>query len=211
MDAKKYKVVCSQPRFSDKIYIDIAPENGVIHDQIFFSRIQLHRQTDNTPLERLYGSIYLQDVNGEITVEFPTPQARKNSPEYEGIQRRYAELKVKIVDRYNKMIAAGQESTLNVVGVNQMFELSEFKNVEAAAFERRRREKMKKLGILSEDSSYKEKHAEELSPRTPQEEKYLQNKENFEAVRKRRLRGEQKRSTETMPAWLRFQKQYSGD
>ena len=79
MEVKKYKVVCSQPKFSDEIYIDIAPDNGVIHDQIFFSRMLLHRQVNNHPLSRLFGSIYLQEINNDISVEFPKPQARKDS------------------------------------------------------------------------------------------------------------------------------------
>lgn len=210
MELKKYKVVCSQPKFSDEIYIDIAPDSGVIHDQIFFSRIQLHKQIDNKPLSRLYGSIYLQDCNGEITVSFPTPQARKNTPDYEGIKRRYAQLEQKIIERYKNMRQDGRETTLFLYSVNQMFEMSEDKIAEGDAFERRRREKMKSVSVKT-SPDYLQKHAEQLSPQSYQEERMIQEKAKFVAIRERRIKGEQKRASETIPAWLRFQNQYSGD
>ena len=163
MEVKKYRVVCSQPKFSDKIYIDIAPDSGIIHDQIFFSRIQLHKQVDNHPLYRLYGSIYLQDCNGDISVEFPKPQARKNTPDYEGIIKRYTELETKIVERYQEMKKTGEESTLFVYSINQMFEMSEDKISEGDAFECKRRKKMQAISHIT-PSEYRQKHAGQLSP-----------------------------------------------
>ncbi|MBQ8481686.1 MAG: hypothetical protein IJ532_04050 [Alphaproteobacteria bacterium] len=207
MEVKKYRVVCSQPKFSDEIYIDIAPDSGIIHDQIFFSRIQLHKQIDNQPLSRLYGSIYLQDCNGNISVEFPKPQARKDTPDYEGIMKRYAELEPKIIERYEAMKKFGEESTLFVYGIDRMFEMSEDKIAEGDAFEKKRRAKMKEVEV----KTYKQKHAEQLLPHNSQEERMLREKENFLAVRERRIEGEKKRAHETTPAWLRFQSQYSGD
>ncbi len=210
MEVKKYRVVCSQPKFSDEIYIDIAPDSGIIHDQIFFSRIQLHKQVDNHPLSRLYGSIYLQDCNGDISVEFPKPQARKNTPDYEGIIKRYTELEPKIIERYEAMKKSGEESTLFVYGIDQMFEMSEDKISEGDAFERKRREKMQAISHRT-PSEYRQKHAGQLSPSSYQEERILLEKEKFAAIRERRIEGEQKRATETMSAWQRFQSQYSGD
>ena len=163
MEVKKYRVVCSQPKFSDEIYIDIAPDSGIIHDQIFFSRIQLHKQFDNQPLSRLYGSIYLQDCDGNISVEFPKPQARKDTPDYEGIMKRYNELEPKIVERYEAMKKSGEETTLFVYSVDQMFEMSEDRIAEGDAFERKRREKMQAV-IGKAPSEYRQKHAEQLSP-----------------------------------------------
>ena len=215
MEIKKYKVVCSQPKFSDEIYIDIAPDKGIIHDQIYFSRIMLHRQTDKQPLSRLYGSIYLQDNNGEISVEFPRPQVRKISPDYQGIMKQYADLEPKIVARYKKMLENEQESTLFVCSVNQMFELSEQKNAEAAAFEKKRREKMRKIDENTAASvDYKHKHAAQITGRPPltlQEEERLRMSEQFASAQERRVSGEQKRAQDPLAAWQRFQKQYSGD
>lgn len=215
MEIKKYRVVCSQPKFSDEIYIDIAPERGTIHDQIFFSRIMLHRQTDRQPLTHLYGSIYLQDNNGEVSVEFPKPQARIDSPEYFGIKKRYADLKPKIVKRYRDMVADGQESTLTVCSIDQMFELSAEKNAEADAFEKKRRAKMRKIAAETiPPATYKQKHAAQIMPQQPQtlqEEHRLQQAREFAAVCERRVVGEQKRAQEPLAAWQRFQKQYSGD
>lgn len=210
MELKKYKVVCSQPKFSDEIYIDIAPDSGVIHDQIFFSRMQLHKQVDNKPLSRLYGSIYLQDYNGEITVTFPTPQARKNTPDYENIKRRYDKLEQKIVERYKLMRKNNRETTLFLYSLNQMFETSAEKIAEGDAFECRRREKMKAISAKF-SSNYAQKHAQQIYAQSYQEERIIQEKENFAAIRERRIEREQKRSSETIPAWLRFQSQYSGD
>jgi len=210
MEVKKYRVVCSQPKFSDEIYIDIAPVEGTIHDQIFFSRIQLHKQVDDKPLSRLYGSIYLQDCDGDITVEFPKPQARKNTPDYDGIKKSYSDLEPKIINRYKKMRENGRESTLFVYSIDQMFEESESRNAEAEAFERKRRQKMKEVEVKT-SATYKQKHAEQLSPSSFQEERMLHEKEKFAAIRERRIEGEQKRASDTMPAWLRFQKVYSGD
>lgn len=210
MEIKKYRVVCSQPKFSDDIYIDIAPDDGIIHDQIFFSRIMLHKQINNQPLSRLYGSIYLNDNNGEIEVEFPKLKVRKNAPDYEAAQKRMAGLGVKIIERYRKMKDEGQESTLYVYGIDQMFEMSESKNAEADAFERKRRAKMRKVEIKTA-SEYRKKHAEQLFPHSFQEERIQMEKEKFNASRERRIEGERKRASESMPAWMRFQKVYSGD
>lgn len=210
MEAKKYRVVCSQPKFSDEIYIDIAPVEGTIHDQIFFSRIQLHKQVDNKPLSRLYGSIYLLDCDGDVMVEFPKPQARKNTPDYEGVKKRYAELEPKIVERYQKMKENGQESTLFVYSVDQMFETSESRNAEAEAFENKRRKKMQEIKVQT-SATYKQKHAKQISPQSFQEERILQEQRKFAAIRDRRIEVEHKRAADTMPAWYRFQKVYSGD
>ncbi len=215
MEVKKYKVVCSQPKFSDEIYIDIAPDNGVIHDQIFFSRSLLHRQVNNHPLSRLFGSIYLQEINNDISVEFPKPEARKDSLEYLGILKQQRKLEPQIIERYRKMRQAGQESTLFVYSVSQMFELSKEKNAEADAFERKRRAKMKLIEETSgKQTDYKHKHLTQLAPQeaqSPQEEQRIKQKERFVAARNRRIAAEQKRATQPLAAWQRFQKEYSGD
>ena len=212
MEIKKYKVVCSQPKFSDDIYIDIAPDHGIIHDQIFFSRIMLHKQISSQPLSRLYGSIYLQDNNGDISVEFPKPQSRKGTPIYEGVMRQYSFLEPQIIDTYRKMLQTNSESTLLVCSIDQMFELSERKNAEAEAFERKRREKMRMIEEKTQKpADYKQKHAEQIYPQTPQEEHRMEMERQFSAAKERRIVAEQKRAAQTTPAWLRFQKQYSGD
>ena len=212
MEIKKYKVVCSKPRFSDTIFIDIAPDSGVIHDQIFFSRIQLYKQPGAQPLDHLYGSIYLQDINGEVSVEFPEPQARKNSPDYAGIIKEYDKLRPQIINRYREMCEIGQDSTLFIYGINDMFELSAEKNAEAKAFERRRCEKMKAVAQKTSVAvNYKQKHLTQIYPQTPQQERMLKKQEIFAQAQRHRIVSEQKRATEVIPAWLKFQKTYSGD
>jgi len=215
MNIKKYKVVCSQPKFSDDIYIDIAPSDGIIHDQIFFSRILLHRQINSQPLSRLYGSIYLEDNNGDIAVEFPKPQARKESPLYKAIMNQYSFLEAQIIEGYRKMRQSGQETTLAVCSIDQIFELSQTKNAEADAFAKKRREKMRMIEEKTEKPvDYKQKHAAHSvlqHPQTIQEEQRLKLEQQNAAARRRRVAAEKKRAAETVPAWLRFQKEYSGD
>lgn len=204
MDIKKYRVVCSQPQMSDEIYIDIAPENGVIHDQIFFSRLQLHRQENGQPLHKLCSPIYLQDNNGEILVEFPPIDAQVNTPDYEKQQQKYNTLEPKIIERYRNMRDSGKESTLFIYGIDQM----------AAKQLDRSAQKTADVSVGAEnnaDNEFIRKHSHQIYPQTPQEERILKQKEEFISVRVRRITGEQKRASDIVPAWRRFQKEYSGD
>lgn len=194
MDIKKYRVVCTKPEMSDDIYIDIAPDSGVIHDQIFFSRLQLNRQTGGQPMHRLYGSIYLEDNNGELSVDFPPIQAKEGTPDYDKKQKEFAALKPRIIECYQNMREAGMESTLFIYDIDQMFE----KTAEIVA-------------ISETDNSYMRKHFKQLAPQNPQEEKLARQREEFNAVRQRRIASEQKRMTDKIPAWRRFQNEYSGD
>ena len=205
MDIKKYRVVCSQPQMSDEIYIDIAPDNGVIHDQIFFSRLQLHRQEGGQLLNRVCGSIYLQDNNGEILVEFPPIEAKEGSPDYEKQQqKKYDMLEPLIRERYQSMRDSGMESTLFVCGIEQMFEKT-LTNLSKEAVE------LQNKAEKNAGSVFFRKHSHQIYPQTPQEERILKQKEEFISVRVRRITGEQKRASDIVPAWRRFQKEYSGD
>ncbi len=212
MSIKTYKVVCSESQFSGVQYIDIAPSNGIIHDQIYYSRIQLHRQKETYPLTRLFGSVYLHDNDGVVSVEFPKPQARKGSPDYEGMMRERDKMEPKIIKQYQDMINAGEESTLFVYSIDQMFDESESLIAEAEAFERKRREKMQK--IAEKTGGYKQKHSEQTDikyPQSFQEEQRMQRANEFATAQKRRVAVEQKRATQPLAAWQRFQKDYSGD
>ena len=93
-----------------------------------------------------------------------------------------------------------------------MLEMSETDNSDAAVYERKQREKRRFMAQPNEQhADYKHKHLEQISPQTPQEEKRIQQMEQFSSIRKRRIATEQKRAADITPAWLRFQKEYSGD
>lgn len=185
MDIKKYRVVCTRPEMSDDIYIDIAPDSGVIHDQIFSSRQQLHQQSGGQQrLEKLYGSIYLEDNNGEISIDFPPIEAEKGTAAYQKQLEEYELLEPKIVRRYKKMRAAGRDTTLFIHDIGSM--------------------------LLNLDSK-EEKSDFPMVPKNLQEERIAQQKAEFTAIRERRLMSERKRASLVVPAWRRFQKEYSGD
>lgn len=198
MAVKQYKVVCSRPRFSGKMFIDIAPADGIIHDQILFSRSVLNKQTDPQPVDNLYGSIYLRDNGSEVTVEFPPVHIRKNTPDYEGTVNRYRKLEPEIIKRYKQMRAEGRESTIHIYGISEMCAMSEDDEYSEMAG-----------GIVTKETStvpasYAQKH---LSPKSPQEERQQQFKEQVSAKK----RPAYSPVDDTVPAWLRFQRQYSGD
>ena len=187
---KTYKVVCTKPELSDELYIDIAPTEGIIHDQIYFSRIQLHKQQDSSPLTRIGGQIYLHDNDGNVTIEFPRAKEDLSSLPDDPL---YAKLEEKIMRRYQQMRTACMDCTLFVYSMDEMFD----------AMENRQR--------LPQDHAYKEKHQQQLCPQTPQEERHIEQAREFAAVQEHRIIAELKRAEETVPAWLRFQKEYSGD
>lgn len=187
---KTYKVVCTKPELSDDIYIDIAPSEGIIHEQIYFSRMQLHRQQNSAPLKRFGGQIYLHDNDGNITIEFPNAD-KEIKDRYD--DSAYAKLEERILRRYQQMRLACLDSTLFVYNIDEMFDIIERKK------------------DIAESVSYKEKHRQQLYPQSPQEERLLQQADEFIAIQEHRIIAEQKRAEETIPAWLRFQKQYSGD
>ncbi len=67
MNVKKYRVLCWQPsdsRIEDEVFVDIAPEDGVIHNMIFYSRMKLFRVSypDKKIVNRA-GSVFLSVVD----------------------------------------------------------------------------------------------------------------------------------------------------
>ncbi len=211
MEKKNYKVVCSKLRFGNEVFVDIAPQGGVIHDQIFFSRAQLCKAYSNQPLERLANSIYLQawEEDGQIErlkIDFPQVISEKlDKYEHERMLQLYAELEPQITAAYYEMRAGGRESTLFVYGVAEMNALQEAErrqngsDADGDAFERREKRRRAQFAV---------KHT---SPQTPQEEKLLKMAAAYVSECERRMCGEEKRAQETLPAWLRHQRQYDGD
>ena len=166
---KKYKVVCTKSQFSGEQYIDIAPAEGVIHDQILYSRVQLHKQTETYLLSKVMSSIYLSDDNGDISVEFPKSQTAENTPEYKKEQRLKDLLEPQIIRQYKDMRAAGNNSTLQICDINEMYALDEYEDIAYAPyddFDDVSLQAMEKSANLRE----RLKHTETPTPQSPQEE-----------------------------------------
>ncbi|MBR1756565.1 MAG: hypothetical protein IJ738_03235 [Alphaproteobacteria bacterium] len=206
MEAKKYRVMCWQPAnfgFQDPFFVDIAPENGVIHNMMFYSRLKLYRGNDPTKnIRNIANSIYLAAIDDqEPDISFPqaTPDMQKR-------------LLPIILDTFNKMRAEGKETTLTTIlsawETEKMAEefLPASAKKDADAFERRERQKR---------SMFAAKHLP-LHPQTPQEEQILQQKEEFissarhhqTALERRAFQDAELNPIERMKAKMR---QYDGD
>ncbi|MBR1398683.1 MAG: hypothetical protein IJ564_00705 [Alphaproteobacteria bacterium] len=131
MEKKEYRVVCSEERWTNKIFIDIAPANGVIHDMIYAAR-----KAKNPNVSNLAGSVYLSHVDGmEPEIEFSvdgstkklseaelktkaehlnSPENRKYGPGYAYYIGLYSKLLPKIHETYQMMRKFGKESTISV-------------------------------------------------------------------------------------------------
>jgi len=110
--SKKYRVVCTKEKFKDKIIIDIAVADGVIHDMIYASR-----KTKNPKLEDYAGSVYLIDSeNGNPPqISFANMDGiPKNCELYRYYERLAKELIPQISAVYARMKASGRESTLDI-------------------------------------------------------------------------------------------------
>lgn len=193
MKKKEYRVICWQPSSSslnDEIYADIVPAEGVIHDMIFYSRLQIFRGNQpNLMIRDVAKSIYLNVIN-EDEPEIVFAQETEVSHE---------RLRQIILQTYKKMKEAGKNSTLPYVlsapeteiYADQIKEQQQEKNkqqqkllgreikeTDEEIFMRREREKR---GIFAR------KHQSHLNyPQTPQEEQMMQNQENFIQSCKRR-------------------------
>jgi len=210
---KKYRVVCSKPQFANNIYVDIAPENGTTHEQIFFSREQLHKRSGGEKLELITGSVYLQDNNGLINIDFPSPNVpKKRYLEYNAVMRLYESLKKEIITAYETMIKSGYEQTLDVYSPNMMMAIKNEQDEQINAYNKRRQQQI----------GYAEKHIHKINsqasnfPQNLQQENNLWQMTEFSLSCKRRVASTQNRArqdAQTDPI-LRMkikQMQYSGD
>lgn len=161
MELKKYRVLCWQPadaRIEDPVFIDIAPENGVIHNMMFYSRLKLYRGTNpNKNIKNIAGSIYLS-VSGEKEPEVTFTQS---SPD---MQRR---LLPQILNTYKKMHEAGKETTINsMISVWEAEMMSdEFMSsdakAEAKAFEHRTQKRRNLFSLKHPVKTFQEERIQE--------------------------------------------------
>lgn len=210
---EKYRVVCSKPRFSDNIYVDIAPENGTTHEQIFFSREQLHKKISSEQLDLMAGSIYLQDDRGNINIDLPLPNvSKKRYLEYEAVMRLHDKLRKEIIMAYQTMRKAGKDTTLEVYSANMMMAI---RNAEDEAVDEYNKRRQRTI-------SYIEKHKGKIVanqsdyPQNPQQEYNQQQTANFLKLKQRRTvsinhRASQDSEINPIMRMKIKQLQYSGD
>jgi hypothetical protein len=221
MLTKEYRVVCSKPKFGSDIIVDIAPSQGVTHDQIFFSRNWFYKQQTGQDLIKYNYSIMLKETdNGEPVVQFPAKlnQLAKNEMQ-RTMQHDLDKLEPEIIKAYRQMRDSGSESTLHVYSVAEQSALEEtMRTPEEEAFDRKQREKRARLTAQTTPQSYREKHlpphphqSETTYPQNPQQEENMRIIAEFKQAQHHHIVAEQHLAQQTMPAWLRFQKQYSGD
>ncbi len=221
MLTKEYRVVCSKPKFSSNIIVDIAPSQGVTHDQIFFSRNWFHKQQTGENLVKYNYSIMLKETDtGEPVVQFPADLSQPTKSEmHHTMQRDFEKLEPEILKTYQQMRADGLESTLYVYSVAEMSALEEtMLSSEEEAFDRKQREKRARLEAQTAPQSYREKHLsshsslnESAYPQNLQQEENMRIIAEFKQIQQHHQLAEYHLAQQTMPAWLRFQKNYSGD
>ena len=221
MLAKEYRVVCSKPKFGSNIIVDIAPSQGVTHDQIFFSRRWFYKQQTGQDLVKYNYSIMLKETDtGEPMVQFPTElNLPAKSEMHRTMQCDFNKLEPEIIKAYRQMRADGLESTLYVYSVAEISALEEtMRSPEEEAFDRKQREKRARFAAQTAPQSYREKHLpphssanEPTYPQNLQQEENMRVIAEFKQAQQHHIAAEQHLAQQTMPAWLRFQKEYSGD
>lgn len=219
MAIKEYRVVCSRPKFGGKVIVDIAPAQGVIHDQIFFSRQWLHKKQTGEDLVKYNYSFRITVADGqEPEILYPEPlNIAAESEAYRVMLRDYRELEPEILKTYKNMSANGLQSTLYVYSGAERSALEEtMKTPEEEAFDRRQRERRARFLTTNETTShaYREKHsqnAENGYPQNLRQEENMQIVAEFKQAQQRRIAAELHRAKFATSAWQRFQKDYSGD
>ena len=147
-------------RIEDEVFIDIAPENGVIHQMMFYSRLKLLREENpkKTIINRA-GSVHLSvnEKTDELNIEF---KQHTDIPQEKLIPL--------IVSAYKQMRSQGMESTLPAIISNcdaeKMAEefICESAKKDIETFEKKERERRLRF-------------AQKHSAQTPQEERLQQN------------------------------------
>lgn len=118
MKKHEYRVICTTEKFADKIYVDIAPSDGVTHDMLFCSRKQLHEQAFGKELEDCgTHSVYLTVIaNNEPEIDFSQgTDYPKGSLEYLSHLKFCERLRPQILKTYHQMKAEGKESTIEYI------------------------------------------------------------------------------------------------
>jgi hypothetical protein len=166
MEEKKYRVMCWQPAnfgFQDPFFVDIAPENGVIHNMMFYSRLKIYRGSNpHKNIKNIGGSIYISVIeNQEPNVVF------QQADEFD--RKR---LLPQILQTYYQMRADNKETTLSAIisawEAEKMAEefLPPWAKKDKIDFEQRERRKR---------HEFMQKH----SPQTPQEEQIIHEEKEF--------------------------------
>lgn len=202
MDVKKYRVICWQPQGArdDKVYVDIAPEDGVIHDMMFYSRLRLYRATNpNKMINDVAKSVYLSVAPGK-------------EPEIEFSQRPYLPedvLKQVILQTYRDMKESGRESTL--ANIMSAYQTEAYKDeVHGVSADERdfMRRQAKKRALIEKKTEY--------YAQTPQQQREKEESQSFKRVMERRkmtmnYREQQDKEMDPIERMRQRMQRFSGD
>lgn len=174
----EYRVVCTQERFKDNIFIDIAPVEKTTHEALYYTRLQYQRNQFNQELED-YGthSVFLTDENGKVDIDFSQgAKGRKGSIEWESHMRMCERIRPQIVETYQKMISEGKNQTFTPI----------LSPTEVELYKDLLREKENPTL-----KNFKEKHQKDLkrTASSPEEERTIQTRLFFNELQERRRAG----------------------
>lgn len=180
--AREYRVVCNKERFEEKFYIDIVPAKGVIHEMIFAKRKKI-----NPNISNYGGSIMLVvDEHNQPKVIFPDFY-KKSRSSYEYHTSLYAKLEPMIIKTYKNMKAENKDSTLTWRGDEIAFDFfDETRNNKQGREKYMSAKEMRIRDQIERINRYKEKLRQKIERERNSEKPYV-------------------------PAWLRFQKDHTGD
>ena len=120
-------------------------------------------------MELVTGSIYLQDDDGHVNIDFPSPDVpKKRYLEYATVMRLYERLRKEIITAYEAMIKAGQTQTLSVYSPNMMMAIKNEQDKQNNDYNERRRRQI----------SYAEKHILKLNLENANTPQNLQQENN---------------------------------
>lgn len=111
-ETKKYRVLCNKNKATGTVFVDIAPEDNVIHNMIRYSRMRL---TSSHQLEDCgTGSVYMTVVDGrEPEIDFSHSDPGVDKPaEHQAYVEMCEKLRPLILKTYQRMIDSGRQSTL---------------------------------------------------------------------------------------------------
>lgn len=198
-ESKFYRVVCSQVRHTDQVFIDIAPTDanrfGVTHEMLFYSRMRI---SGEDLCDYGTGSVFLTERdNQNPEVDFSQGfHAPKGTVEYDSYMRMCECLKPQILQTFRQMREEGKTTTLNYI--MSVPELELFK-------EKLKAQKSLNSGVLSDEDAFSlrekrkraqfaEKHRDLLMPsvnatdsaQSLGEEVMIEQRKNFVARERRR-------------------------
>ena len=115
MTVKEYRVVCSQEKETERVFVDIVPSGGAIHELILFARQKLNKSRSPYEVKDIGKSIYLRTEGDNLQIDFCSfDKMSQDDPKYARLQILKGKLRPLIVDEFKRMQKSGLSSTINV-------------------------------------------------------------------------------------------------